>query len=696
MLLAVSSSTLAKMTTSIISCGRGGLVMASNNGTYSSMEPSDAKPDFVEIDPSGRYVRYDEVLGNGAFKTVYKAFDEVEGKEVAWNRVRIDDVLQSPEDLEKLYSEVHLLRSLKHENILKFYNSWVDDKKKTINMITELFTSGNLRQYRKKHKNVDMKAIKNWARQILQGLVYLHGHNPPIIHRDLKCDNVFVNGHHGEVKIGDLGLAIVMLQPTARSVIGTPEFMAPELYEEEYDELVDIYSFGMCMLEMVTFEYPYSECKNPAQIYKKVTSGIKPASLNKVSDPQIKEFILKCLVPASERLSAKELLKDSFLQLQNPVEPVRDPLLLPCQYPKSSSLPKSGPLSMDIDYLSTCTGSNNEGTKFPELEYQKVHKDNEFRLKGTKNDDNSVSLTLRIADSSGRVRNIHFLFYLDSDTALSVASEMVEQLELADHDVTFIAEFIDYLIMKLLPGWKPSSYYSLSGVTSVYPESPVVEKLMASPWDSVLTNVPAQPVIVEQDTLSGLTFTHHESSLQADEGNCYNNAENCIFHFDYYSSPSLANMEDQESQASVISEILVEDASSKNDKASEIPDYIIDGRFQNLSGYVCEPELGNPYFHHKLKQNGSMIGECIATNESAKNSDLSFPEVSGMSHDLSLTSSTSSVYLFGKDLDEELKLELGAIEAQYKNWFQELSRMREEALEATRKRWIAKKKQVVY
>ncbi len=77
----------------------------------------------------------------------FKAFDEVDGIEVAWNQVRIDDVLQSPEDLEKLYSEVHLLKSLKHDNIIKFYNSWVDDKKKTVNMITELFTSGSLRQY---------------------------------------------------------------------------------------------------------------------------------------------------------------------------------------------------------------------------------------------------------------------------------------------------------------------------------------------------------------------------------------------------------------------------------------------------------------------------------------------------------------------------------------------------------------------
>lgn len=53
---------------------------------------------------------------------------------------------------------------------------------------------------------------------------------------------------------------------------GTPEFMAPELYEEEYNELVDIYAFGMCLLELVTFEYPYTECSNAAQIYKKVTT----------------------------------------------------------------------------------------------------------------------------------------------------------------------------------------------------------------------------------------------------------------------------------------------------------------------------------------------------------------------------------------------------------------------------------------
>ncbi|KAE8727171.1 putative serine/threonine-protein kinase WNK6 [Hibiscus syriacus] len=426
-------------------------------------EPPD--PDILEIDPTSRYIRYNEVLGNGAFKSVYKAFDEANGIEVAWSQVRIDEVLQKPEDLERLYSEVRLLKSLKHSNIVRFFNSWIDDKKKTVNIITELFTSGSLRQYRKKHKKVDMKAVKSWARQILAGLVYLHSHDPPIIHRDLKCDNIFINGNQGEVKIGDLGLATVLEQSNAKSVIGTPEFMAPELYDENYNELVDIYSFGMCMLEMATFEYPYSECRNSAQIYKKVSSGIKPAALSKVIDQEMKLFIEKCLVPAPQRLPAKELLMDPFLQRNASAK--NHPLSLPdivmpkmggfgdrCLMSEAPASKKNRPSTKDLN-------SDNElpVIKFLDnslgIEVRRTNKGNVFLLKGETNDENSVSLILRIADKNGRVRNIHFLFFLDSDTALSVSSEMVEQLELADQNVVFIAELIDLLLLKLIPTRKP-------------------------------------------------------------------------------------------------------------------------------------------------------------------------------------------------------------------------------------------------
>ena len=112
--------------------------------------------------------------------------------------------------------------------------------------------------------------IKSWTRQIIQGLKYLHEREPPIIHRDLKSDNVFITGSTGSVKIGDYGLATIKRQTFANTVAGTPEFMPPEMYEGEYDEKVDIYAFGMIMLELVTSEYPYEECKNTGQLFKKV------------------------------------------------------------------------------------------------------------------------------------------------------------------------------------------------------------------------------------------------------------------------------------------------------------------------------------------------------------------------------------------------------------------------------------------
>ncbi len=66
-----------------------------------------------------------------------------------------------------------------------------------------------LRRYIRKHRHHPLgdHVIRRYAWQILQGLVYLHGHYPPIIHRELKCDNILVNGTTGTIKIGDLGFA---------------------------------------------------------------------------------------------------------------------------------------------------------------------------------------------------------------------------------------------------------------------------------------------------------------------------------------------------------------------------------------------------------------------------------------------------------------------------------------------------------
>ncbi|EEF51912.1 probable serine/threonine-protein kinase WNK3 isoform X1 [Ricinus communis] len=430
----------------------------------SEQDPDDSDTEFVEIDPTGRYGRYKEVLGRGAFKKVYRAFDELEGIEVAWNQVKVAELVRNFDDLERLYSEVHLLKTLKHKNIIKFYNSWVDTKNENINFITEIFTSGTLRQYRRKHKHVDLRALKKWSRQILEGLSYLHSHDPPVIHRDLKCDNIFVNGNQGEVKIGDLGLAAILQQArSAHSVIGTPEFMAPELYEEEYNELVDIYAFGMCLLELVTFDYPYAECINAAQIFKKVTSGIKPASLAKVTDPSVKAFIEKCIARVSDRLSAKELLMDPFLRPDEENEIIGHSLRQKSHHPGGSP-------------DQTISG---KGAGDPSLE-----KSRDFTVQGQMKDVNTIFLKLRIADSTGHIRNIHFPFDIEVDTAIAVASEMVEELDLTDQDVSTIAAIIDSEIQSHIPDWTPRKLSS----DNMCPEVMDSETASEIKDDSPLTN----------------------------------------------------------------------------------------------------------------------------------------------------------------------------------------------------------------
>ncbi|XP_021575443.2 serine/threonine-protein kinase WNK3 isoform X3 [Ictidomys tridecemlineatus] len=273
----------------------------------------EAEMKAVATSPSGRFLKFDIELGRGAFKTVYKGLDTETWVEVAW--CELQDRKLTKAEQQRFKEEAEMLKGLQHPNIVRFYDSWesILKGKKCIVLVTELMTSGTLKTYLKRFKVMKPKVLRSWCRQILKGLQFLHTRTPPIIHRDLKCDNIFITGPTGSVKIGDLGLATLMRTSFAKSVIGTPEFMAPEMYEEHYDESVDVYAFGMCMLEMATSEYPYSECQNAAQIYRKVTSGIKPASFNKVTDPEVKEIIEGCIRQnKSERLSIRNLLNHAF------------------------------------------------------------------------------------------------------------------------------------------------------------------------------------------------------------------------------------------------------------------------------------------------------------------------------------------------------------------------------------------------
>ncbi|KAL7194909.1 hypothetical protein ACSBR1_035173 [Camellia fascicularis] len=242
----------------------------------------------------------------------------------------------------------------------------------------------------------------------------------------------------GSTLIAELSISSLKCSLLALSE-STPEFMAPELYEEDYDELVDVYSFGMCVLEMLTSEYPYSECSNPAQIYKKVTSGKLPEAFYRIQDIEAQRFVAKCLGTASKRPSARELLEDPFLACER--EEVSIATSKRTQTPRDHQ--NSTPNGTVVD--------------MPVLLPDSTRRSTDMTITGTMNPaDDTIFLKVKITDKDGEARNVYFPFDIVSDTAVDVAMEMVKELEITDWDPSEIAQMIDDEISGLVPTWKES------------------------------------------------------------------------------------------------------------------------------------------------------------------------------------------------------------------------------------------------
>lgn len=265
----------------------------------------------VILDPLKRYRRC-EIIGNGAFKIVYRAYDQEEGIEVAWNEIRLDKFNEAQSN--QIKQEINILHQLDHPSILKIFTAWRDITRNVMIFITEFFSNGTISSYVSDVVRTPTRSvISKWCKQILSGLDYMHTHNPPVIHRDLKCDNIFIDASEGIVKIGDFGLSKALPNGAADSCLGTPAYTAPDVYTGNYTTKADIWSFGLCVLEIVTGETPYSECAGIGAILMKVTSGHMPAALAKVSDPVIADFITMCLLPPETRFSAAELLEHPLI-----------------------------------------------------------------------------------------------------------------------------------------------------------------------------------------------------------------------------------------------------------------------------------------------------------------------------------------------------------------------------------------------
>jgi WNK lysine deficient protein kinase len=270
----------------------------------------------VETSPNERFVRYRDIIGRGAAKIVYRGYDRDAGKEVAWYKVHLDHIELTKRVETEIKKEFDMLTRINSPYVLKLIAFWFDSHEyDKVDVICELFYVGSLKSFIRANGLPSDRLIRRWGRQILLGVQYLHceAAETPIIHRNLKCDNVFIHGHTGRVKIGDLGSATISaIDGPMMSIVGTPNFMAPEVFDGHYDETVDIYAFGLCLCEMAMGSEPYNECKSHAQIYKRIMMGEPPESAAGIANEELAQIIMRCLGSRAARPSVNELLSHDY------------------------------------------------------------------------------------------------------------------------------------------------------------------------------------------------------------------------------------------------------------------------------------------------------------------------------------------------------------------------------------------------
>uniref|UniRef100_A0A8C4QRY6 Nuclear receptor-binding protein n=1 Tax=Eptatretus burgeri TaxID=7764 RepID=A0A8C4QRY6_EPTBU len=276
-------------------------------------EESEDESDILEESPCGRWQKRREEVNQRnvpGIDNAYLAMDTEEGVEVVWNEVQFSERRNFKAQEEKIKAVFNNLIQLEHPNIVNFHKYWADGKenKARVIFITEYMSSGSLKQFLKKtkknHKTMNEKAWKRWCTQIISALSYLHSFEPPIIHGNLTCDTIFMQ-HNGLIKIGSVAPdAIHNHVKTYREEQKNLHFFAPEYATlTDVTTAVDIYSFGMCALEMAVLEIQGNG--DTACVSQDAITG----AINNLEDLLTREFIQKCLRPiASQRPTARELL----------------------------------------------------------------------------------------------------------------------------------------------------------------------------------------------------------------------------------------------------------------------------------------------------------------------------------------------------------------------------------------------------
>ncbi|RDW78771.1 STE11 family mitogen-activated protein kinase kinase kinase [Aspergillus mulundensis] len=270
------------------------------------------------------------LIGEGSFGSVFLALHSITGELMAVKQVEIPSATKGTEFdkrknsmVDALKHEIDLLQGLHHPNIVQYLGTTADDQ--YLNIFLEYVPGGSIATMLKQYNTFQEPLIKNFVRQILAGLSYLHSKD--IIHRDIKGANVLVD-NKGGIKISDFGIskrveASTVLGSRASnggghihrpSLQGSVYWMAPEVVRQTaHTKKADIWSLGCLVIEMFIGSHPFPDCSQLQAIFAIGSNKARPPAPEHASKDAVAFLDMTFQLDHEKRPNADELLKSPFL-----------------------------------------------------------------------------------------------------------------------------------------------------------------------------------------------------------------------------------------------------------------------------------------------------------------------------------------------------------------------------------------------